>query len=107
MAAEVARLPRSLQEYVLDHCDDIQELKWKFAYFRNPEKALLIAAKIGNATVVNELVKWELSKDVYSEALRSAAQYGHPECVALLIPVSDPTANNSVALRWAAYNGQT
>ena len=39
------------------------------------------------------------------EALRSAARNGRAECLGLLIPISDPKADDSSALSWAARNG--
>lgn len=66
---------------------------------------LIEAAKQGNLDEVRRLIPLSDPKANDSLALRMAAQNGHIECVELLIPVSDPKAKDSYALRWAAQNG--
>jgi len=66
--------------------------------------ALRRAAEYGHVECVKLLLPVSNPKDLNSDALRLAAQNGHAECVKLLIPVSDPCNENSVALVCAALN---
>ena len=68
-------------------------------------KALWEAAHNGHAGCVSLLIPVSDPKANNSEALREAALNGHAECVKLLIPFSDPKAHNSQALRRAARSG--
>lgn len=67
--------------------------------------ALRRAAEYGHVECVKLLIPVSDPKDLDSDALRLAARGGHVECVKLLIPVSDPATDNSVALAAAAMNG--
>jgi hypothetical protein len=68
--------------------------------------ALLLAARMGHPDCVELLIPVSDPKADNSSALRVAAENGHLACVELLLPVSDPKANNrSSALRVAAENG--
>lgn len=67
--------------------------------------ALRQAAYNGHADILELLIPLSDPKANNSEALRWAAQWGHTDCVILLLPVSDPKANNSEALRRAASKG--
>lgn len=60
------------------------------------------ASKTGNSEEVRRLIPVSNPKAYDSVALRRAAQNGHTECVKLLIPVSGIF---NEALRWAAHNG--
>lgn len=66
--------------------------------------ALRRAAEYGHVECVKLLIPVSNPKDLNSDALRLAAQNGHAECVKLLIPVSDPYNQCSVALVCAALN---
>jgi hypothetical protein len=67
--------------------------------------ALRWAANYGHTECVRLLIPVSHPADVGSQALRWAAMEGHAECVRLLIPVSDPKVFGSEALRYAALNG--
>ena len=67
MAEVIRRLPKSLRYKILDYCDNIQELGWQFAFYKNPKKALIIAAKNGNVDIVEKCVKLDLTVDIFSE----------------------------------------
>ena len=67
--------------------------------------ALREAAEHGHAECVKLLIPISNPKADNSSALARAAKHGHAECVELLIPVSNPNANNSGALGWAVHNG--
>ena len=68
---------------------------------------LLAAASMGDDNMVKRLLVDSLPHEPHlkSIALRLAADKGHLECVKLLIPHSDPKADDSAALRWAAEEG--
>ena len=68
-------------------------------------KQLIKASKKGDTEEVKRLISVSDPTMNDSEALKCSAEYGHIECVKLLIPVSDPKAEDSIALAWAAYNG--
>ena len=68
---------------------------------------LIEAATIGDTEEVQRLIPISDPKALDSRALRWAVHNGHAECVKLLIPVSDPKVLDSEALRWAAHNGHT
>lgn len=74
----------------------------------NPSKSdrLIVAARQGCVDDVRALMNG-CPRDQKSVALRRAAEYGHVECVKLLIPVSNPKDLDSDALRLAAHNGHT
>lgn len=67
---------------------------------------LLEAARNGNADNVRDLI---IGSDVThnTEALCVAAEHGHVECVALLIPVADPKANKSLAMHQCVKHQHT
>ena len=67
--------------------------------------ALRLAADKGHLECVKLLIPHSDPKADDSAALRWAAEEGHLECVKLLIPHSDPKADDSAALRWSANNG--
>ena len=71
----------------------------------NKNNALRWAARKGHKECVELLIPVSEPKAEESEALREAADMGHKEIVELLIPVSDPKVNESEALRWAADRG--
>lgn len=84
---------------------------------------LSLAAMFGHLKCVNRLVRRvnqaravrlaytyghvpsSKNMEINTKALVQAAQYGHAECVKLLVPVSDPKSDNSLALRVAAGHG--
>ena len=69
---------------------------------------IIEAATIGSAEQLNILIKQSknlISCSDYTEALKYASLEGHAECVKLLIPVSDPKANESIALLTASNCG--
>jgi ankyrin repeat protein len=67
--------------------------------------ALSLAAEAGHVECVRLLLPVSEPMANESCALRRAASGGHVECVRLLIPVSEPLARQSYALRWAAEKG--
>ena len=67
--------------------------------------ALHAATIGGHAECVEMLIPLSQPKAQNSRALELAAQYGHAECVKVLIPVSDPTAQQSYPLQVAASLG--
>ena len=67
--------------------------------------ALCWAARAGRKEIVELLIPVSDPKAWESLALRVAARNGHKECVELLIPVSEPKAIDSRALRVAVGNG--
>ena len=103
----IKRLPKHLKDTIISFRKDFQELNWKYAFFRNVEKVLMIASKIGKVEIVRKAVHKKLYVGVYSYALQNTAENGHTSCVELLIPVSDPTDMNSWALQNAVLNGHT
>ena len=74
---------------------------------QNNNDLLLFAARDGNVAEVCRLIPISDPKAYSSEALRLAAQYGRTECVKLLIPVSNPKIQGSYALKIAADYGHT
>jgi len=74
---------------------------------QNNNDLLLFAARDGNVAEVRRLLPISDPKAYSSEALRLAAQYGRTECVKLLIPVSNPKIQGSYALKIAADYGHT
>jgi hypothetical protein len=68
-------------------------------------KALAEAARHGHLECVQLLIPVSDPKADDSAALRLAAEHGNWECARLLIPVSDPKADHSQTLRWAAEDG--
>lgn len=72
---------------------------------QNNNDLLLFAARDGNVAEVCRLIPISDPKAYSSEALRLAAQYGRTECVKLLIPVSN--IRGSYALKIAADYGHT
>lgn len=67
---------------------------------------LFQSATAGDLVTLKKCVKSALySVKEISVALLCASEQGHAECVAFLIPVSDPAYNNSQSLRWAAERG--
>lgn len=66
---------------------------------------LIEAAQNGNIEEVDRLIPLSDPKARDSLALRWAAGNGHVECVKLLIPVSDPKSCKSYALQMAAAMG--
>ena len=69
---------------------------------------IIKATNIGNKEQLSVLItqsKNIFSCNEYDEALRRASKIGHAECVKLLIPVSDPKANESYALKIASTFG--
>lgn len=73
-------------------------------YKISKSELLIDAARGGRVEDVRVLMKG-CPRDQKSVALRRAAEFGHVECVKLLIPVSDPKDLDSDALRVAAHNG--
>lgn len=71
----------------------------------NTDRELVEAAKNGDVERVRRLLPVSDPKAGKSFALRLAAVNGHEECVRLLLPGSDPKAEDSQALRLAAGNG--
>lgn len=69
------------------------------------QKALLSAARNGRAECLGVLIPLSDPKADNSRALSWAARKGHLECLDLLIPVSDPKASESQALALAAWAG--
>lgn len=65
---------------------------------------LLNACVQGHTHVVACLVAAKALKH-YNSPLQWAAKYGHTEIVAILLPVSNPLAESSLALRWAVQHG--
>ena len=72
---------------------------------RESSIALRLAAQKGSAECVRLLLPGSDPKADESYALRIAAKYGHVECLRLLLPVSDAKAEKWAALRWAAQSG--
>jgi hypothetical protein len=67
---------------------------------------LLWAAQRGHADCVATLLPHYPAKTLaLNSILNETAYYGHVECIRLLIPVVDMVANNSVALAMAAKQG--
>jgi hypothetical protein len=67
---------------------------------------LIQAAKVGDLSALTQALEGGAhAKGSDSSALQWAAELGHAQCVKLLIPVSDPLANESRALRMAAGRG--
>lgn len=66
---------------------------------------LLQASQLGDVDTVKKLIPLSDPKAEDSYALRAAAHNGHKDIVELLIPVSNPKAKNSYALQWAAEKG--
>lgn len=62
--------------------------------------ALAIAARLFNSSLLQK----DSTEDL-QEALEWAAIGGHPECIKILIPLCNPKAHDSFALRAAALNG--
>lgn len=82
-------------------------VKYEFktmTYKASKSDQLIDAARQGRAEDVRILMNG-CPRDQKSSALRRAAEYGHVECVKILIPVSDPKDLDSDALRLAAHNG--
>lgn len=71
----------------------------------NYSELLVVAARIGNADVVKELLCICDGTYKSSLALRTAVQHGHTDCVRELVNVSVPSHRFSEALREAAYQG--
>lgn len=65
---------------------------------------LLNACVQGHTHVVACLVEAQALKH-YNSPLQWAAKYGHTEIVAILLPVSNPLAESSLALQWAVQHG--
>ena len=70
-------------------------------------RLLVQTAENGDAVEVQRLIPVSDPKANNSAALRFASSNGHLKCVKLLIPVSNPKANNSYALQAAVENGHT
>lgn len=70
---------------------------------KNNNELLRKAAMSGNTKSVKRLIPLSDPTCDNSLALVAAATFGHTECVKLLIPVSRP--EKSYALYWAAYYG--
>lgn len=70
---------------------------------KNNNELLRQAATRGNTKAVKRLIPLCNPTCDNSSALVAAATFGHTECVKLLIPVSQP--KKSYALYWAAYYG--
>lgn len=86
-------------------------------------EALLAAASEGHADIVGILIEREKLPPLgqpsepwgdadrnrlrtwHTEALQMASLHGHFECARLLAPISNPLAEDSLALRWAATGG--
>ena len=63
---------------------------------------------MGDTIWIFDLVKFLIpifGFEILSDALRCAAEYGYTNIAKLLIPVSNPKVNNSIALRFAAESG--
>lgn len=69
------------------------------------KKALTLAAMLGYFDIVQLLIPVSDPKANNSEALRFAAEFGHAAVVEVLIPVSDPKAADSQAFMKAVHNG--
>ena len=67
--------------------------------------ALVSAVLNGHSKCIKLLIPVSDPKADNSQALSLAARNGYADCVKLLIPVSDPKADNSKALSLAARNG--
>lgn len=72
---------------------------------KNNNELLRKAAVSGNIKSLKRLIPLSDPTCDNSSALVAAATFGHIECVKLLIPVSQP--EKSYALYWAAYYGNT
>ena len=126
-------LPEDLISIVLQFVG-VKPLNWNFALIFNKKIACDIIIKKANFTMMLRALEFNLSTEIHtqflilasdygrleiikdlipisdpkandSEALRNAANYGFKDCVKALIPVSDPKANDSEALRNAAFKG--
>lgn len=69
--------------------------------------ALQKAAQNGHTEIVELLIPVSDPKADESRALWAASRFGHKDVIQLLIPVSDPKIRNSHALRQAAHYGYT
>lgn len=100
-------------EAALLHCSSTGDLAgivqllsfWPGAQGSAHALPLQAAARHGHAECVRLLIPISDPQANDSRALLLAAGNGHAECVRLLIPVSDPTVDHSWALRLAAENG--
>jgi len=72
----------------------------------SPATHLVTAAKKGNLEQLKILIPL-CNRSENTSALHHAAAQGHFQCVALLIPASDPKADDSWALQMAARYGRT
>lgn len=101
------RLPHILRCEILTYYVANYGLNWRFAKFRNIEQTLLMACQFNRTDIVEQIILKNLDETIYTNALIKASEMGYPKCVELLIPVSNPTADNSQALRVADYNGHS
>ena len=108
----MGRLENSLQYgYALDtaahqgHVEIVQCLL-PMCEQRDIDGVLINACLQGHTQVVACLVAAKALKK-YNSPLQWAAKYGHTEIVAILLPVSNPLAESSLALRWAVQHGHT
>lgn len=82
---------------------DFQDGKFGANYLT---EALLLAASLGHARIVESLIPFASSLDSLSMALRRSAAAGKAECARLLLPVADHASKNFEALRYAARRGE-
>ena len=73
---------------------------------RDIDGILINACVQGHTHVVECLVQAKALKH-YNSPLQWAAKYGHTEIIDILLPVSNPQAENSLALLWAVQHGHT
>lgn len=81
--------------------DDIFELLLPKLDVLGHSGPLTTAALLGRTEMVSTLIPFA-SQEIATKALGEAVRKGHVEATKLLIPVSDPKANNSEVLRTAA-----
>lgn len=86
---------------------NIMTLTSDLEQFKHNTQRLMDASEVGDLDAVTRLIPVSDPKAKDSAALRLAARNGHLEYVKLLIPVSEPKINSSDSLLWAAVGGHT
>jgi len=86
--------------------NDLLGYKMIFSNTKNTNDVLVVAAERNSAEEVARLLSLDYSRFNCNKALRVAAENGHTDCVALLIPVSDPLEDDSATLYWTVSFGQ-
>lgn len=68
-----------------------------------PTELIVTAAQDGNLDELQRLIPL-VDHEAHNEALVWAARQGHAPCVAILLGVAEPTADNNMAVQWAIKN---